>query len=207
MGPMLLTGLVCFGATVAIGLVASSTSRPTRPIAGVPPALRLAIILVAFAAGSAVMGFVIGLLAVEMGAVSGPLDGLLAALPAMAGGSIGLGMIMRQIGQMDRQAAMFGAVYIVGLAVLGAVLAVLAFLTLRESPAAQGDWPFVLLGLASGAAALGIGVSGSRSIRSIEGADETTATAIVKRQIRRVVPLQAVAVSASAIAILLVVRV
>lgn len=204
MGPMLMTGLACFGTAIAVGLLATSTSRPAEATAGASPSRSLAIVLIAFAMGSAVMGVVVGLLAIETTGVPDPASGVYAAGPAIVGAIIGLGLIVRGAGDVDLPTACFAALFLLGLASLGATVALLAMFIPTGGAAAPSDWPFVVLGLASGASALGIGITGSRSLQAMKGSDEPTAKAISARQIRRCLPLQVVAIGATVIAILLI---
>ncbi|MEO8437987.1 MAG: hypothetical protein ABI562_05970 [Chloroflexota bacterium] len=204
MGPMLMTGLAVFGATIALGLIASNTPRSTGPTRDPASPRGLAIILMAIALGIAVLGVVVGLLAIFRGETSDPSSGLLATGPAVAGAILGLGLIVRRVGNTDPTATAYGVANIIGQGVLGAVVAVLAVLVVEEGTGKPADWPFVILGLASAAAALGIGLTGARSLQALAGADESTAKAIRARQISRCLLFQAVGVGASVVAILLV---
>jgi hypothetical protein len=79
-----MTGLSCFGAAVALGLISPATWPPDEaPVSRqVPTGRSLAISHMAFSMGVGVLGTVVGLLAVVVaGAVAEPADGLLAAGP------------------------------------------------------------------------------------------------------------------------------
>ena len=205
MGPLLFTGLACFGGAVAIGLVAASTSRPVGVTGEAAASRGLAIVLMAFAQGIAVLGVVIGLLAVTLGAVRDPAGGLLAAGPAVAGAVVGIGLIVRRAASSDAQVSIVAAMFIVGMAVLGIVVALLGVFIVEVERSTLSDWPFVILGFASGASAIAIGVTGTRTVPKMTGADDQTRKALQSAQISRIVPFEAIAVGCSGIGILLVV--
>lgn len=205
MGPMLMTGLTCFGAAVAIGLLAAATSQPTTPTIGPSPSRSLAIISMAIAAGSGVLGVVVGLIAVVSGAVADPSTGVLAAAPAILGGVIGLGLIVRGAGSLDGAIVLYAALFLLGMATLGPVVALMATFIPGDGGTPPSDWPFVILAVAAGGSALAIGLMGARSLQALAGADESTAKAIVVRQISRSLPFQLVGIGATVIAILLLV--
>jgi hypothetical protein len=204
MGPMLMTGIACFGAGVAIALLATATARHAESSVGLPISTRSAILLMAFPQGIAVLGVVVGLLAVTAGAVSNPEGGLLVGGPAVAGAIVGLGVLVRSGQDSDQRVRKMGAAYIAGLGVLGVVVASLAFTLAGSRTTSLIDWPFPILGLASGSSALAIGIIGARAIRSMIGVDDPTGKALQAAQISRLLPFEAVAVGASAIAIVLV---
>jgi hypothetical protein len=199
MGALLMTGLASFGAAVAIGLLAAGTSRPTRTASR-----SLAIVQMAFCEGIAVLGTMVGLLAVMTGAVPDPAGGLLAAGPAAAGAIVGLGLVVRHRPDSDPGVSTMGAMFVVGLAVLGIVVALLAFLIPQVGTTTLTGWPFIILGPVSAASALAIGVTGARALGSMAGADEETAKAIAARQISRGALFQLPAIGASVVAILLI---
>ena len=84
MGPLLMTGLSAFGAAVALGLISTGTWPPDgAPVSRqVPTGRSLAIILMAFCMGVAVLGTVVGLLAIFVAVVLG---GILAVVLLASG--------------------------------------------------------------------------------------------------------------------------
>lgn len=199
MGALLMTGLASFGAAVAIGLLAAGTSRPAGTVSR-----RLAIVQMAYCQGIAVLGTVVGLLAVTAGAVPDHAGGLLAAGPAAAGAIVGLGLVVRHRLRSDPGISTFGAMFVVGLAILGIVVALLAVFFRDVGTTTLTDWPFIILGPVSTASALAIGVTGARALGSMMGADEETAKVIAAAQISRSVLFQLAAIGASVVAILLI---
>ncbi len=199
MGPLLMAGLACGGAAVAISLLAAGTSRPAGTASR-----GFAVVQIAFCQGIAVLGVVAGLLAVFAGAVPDPAGGLLAAGPAAAGAIVGLGLVVRHRHGSDAGVSTIGAMGIVGLAVLGIVVALLAFVIPVVGTTTLSDWPFIILGPVSGASALAIGVTGARALGSMTGADEETAKVIAAAQISRGALFELAAIGASVVAILLI---
>ncbi len=206
MSALAMTGLACFGAATAIGLVASSTVPTVAVRRGAPSIRGLAIILMAFCEGIAVLGIVVGLLAIDSGLVQDPSSGILAAGAAIVGALVGIGLILANWGRSDRSVAVPGILFVAGLAMLGIVIAVLADVIDRIGTGSVAGWPFAVLGTASALAALAIGVTGTAAIRSMIGKDEADMKAIVAAQISRCALFQMVGVGASVIAILLVFR-
>jgi hypothetical protein len=204
LGPLLLTGMACFGAAVANGLLAASTSRPAVEAAAATRSRRLAILSIVFASGIGIQGVVAGLLAIFLGEVRGPTAALLAAGPAVVGAIVGLGLIVRRAGTLDARVSTLAVAQIILLAVLGIVVALLAVIIVEEGTTRISDWPFVLLGLAAGASAFAIGATGAWVIPTMTGTDESTATAMYSAQIARFLPFEAVGFGASTIAVLLV---
>ncbi len=208
MGPLLMTGLSCFGGAVALGLIAEATWPPDGAPVGrrVPTGRSLAFILIAFCVGVATLGTVVGLLAVfEAGAVTDTAFGLLAAGPAVGGGLIGLVLVARHWRAGDPRISAFAAVNVLGVAVLGCVVALMALFVVEEAPKDLTDWPFAILGLVSATSALAIGVTGASAVRALRGVDEHTAKAIASAEISRCALLQVAFVGASAAAIVLIV--
>jgi hypothetical protein len=207
-GPLLMTGLSCFGAAVALGLISTGTWPPDEaPVSRQAPTGRsLAIIFMAFSMGTAVLGTVVGLLAIFVARdVADPADGLLAAGPAVIGGIIALALVARQRGAGDPRISTLAAVYILNIVGLGTVVALLA-LFIVEGPARDlAGWPFVILGLINGASALATGATGATAVRAMRGVDEQTRKAIAQAQISRSGLIQIPFVAASAIAIALIV--
>src|SRR5439155_12515550 len=180
MGPRLMTGLACFGAAVAIGVVASSQARAQDP-AEAKAGRRLAIILIAFAMGSGVLGVVIGLVAIFFGEVRDPTSGLPAGVPAILGAIIGLGLVARHAGETDRWTSIIGAIEIVAVAMLGIVVASLAVLIAEIGRPPPPDWPFVILGVATATSAIGLARTGRAALRVLPGTSDVQAKAIVRR--------------------------
>jgi F0F1-type ATP synthase membrane subunit c/vacuolar-type H+-ATPase subunit K len=181
MGPLLLTGLVCLGGSVALGLLTSNmprlgvnSERDTR-VRG------LFAVQAAFINGMAILGVVVGLLAVDLGH---PVGGFLAAGPAAAGAIIGVAIAL-DAGGLDRRASSLGLSFIAGLGVLGVVAGLIA--TLVDGPGATSvvDWPFVVLGLIGGASALGVGLTGGVALRATEGVDADAVKSIQIAQLTR----------------------
>jgi hypothetical protein len=160
----------------------------------------------AFCMGAAVLGTVVGLLAIFVASdVTDPADGLFAAGPAAIGGIIGLALVARQRAAGDPRISTLAAIYILNIVVLGIVVALLA-LSIVEGPTKDlADWPFVVLGLISGASALAIGATGATAVRAMRGVDEQTRKAIAQAQISRSGLIQIPFVVASALAIALIV--
>lgn len=208
MGPLLMTGLSCFGAAVALGLISTGTWPPDEaPVSRqVPTGRTLAFILMAFSLGVGVLGTVVGLLAIFVaGDVADPANALLAAGPAVIGGIIGLALVARQWGAGDSRISTLAAVDILSVVVLGIVVALLTVFIVQQPTKDLADWPFVILGLINGASALAIGATGATAVRAMRGVDEQRGKAIVKAQISRTSLIQITFVAASAIAIALIV--
>ena len=207
MGPLLMTGLSAFGAAVGLGLIAAGTWPPDGAPASrqVPTSRGLAIILMAFCLGAAVLGTVVGLLAIFIaGEVTDPVAGLLAAGPAAVGGLIGLVLVARHWRVGDPRISTLSAVYILNIVALGIVVAMLVLFIVEEPTKDLTDWPFVVCGLINGTCALAIGASGGTAVRAMRGADEQAGTAIVRAQISRNGLLQVPIIASSAIAIALI---
>jgi hypothetical protein len=208
MGPLAMTGLSGFGAAIAIGLIAAASWPADEPAGGhqAASARGLAVILMAFCLGIAVLGTVVGLLAIFVaGAVTDTADGLFAAGPAVVGALIGLALIARHWRVADRGTAAFAAVYVFAIANLGCVVALLGVFVVEPAAKSLADWPFVILGFVSGATALAFGATGATAVRSMQGADESAAKAIVAAQISRSALLQIVFTTAGVVAVLLIV--
>ena len=207
MGPLLMTGLSCFGAAVALGLISTGTWPPVGEPVGrqVQTGRGLAFILMAFSLGVAALGTVVGLLAILVAGDVDPADGSLAAGPAVADGIIGMVLVVRHRRIGDPSVTTLAAVYVLGIANLGIVVALLALFIVEEPTKSLTDWPFVILGLISGVSALAIGATGASAVRALRVVDEQTATAIVQGQISRVVVIQVPIIGAAAVAIALIV--
>lgn len=207
MGPLLLTGLATGGAAIAIGLTAASATRTTRSALPAPPSRRLAVILMAFAEGSGVWGVVIGLLAVTTGEVDARgAAPIVAPVLALVGAAIAFLAMIRNFGNLDPRFAPIAIMFIIGLAVLALVVAILA-ITIRERGARVPEtWPFAILGLVVAGSVIGLGMSGARSLRAIAGLDDSAAVAVSSKAILRCLPFQVVAIGAFVLAILLIVQ-
>jgi hypothetical protein len=207
-GPLLMTGLSCFGAAVALGLISTGTWPPDEaPVSRqVTTGRSLAFILMAFSMGVAVLGTVVGLLAIFVaGYVADPAKALLAAGPAVIGGIIALALVARQRGAGDPRISTLAAVYILNIVVLGIVVALLTLFIVQEPAKDLADWPFVILGLINGASALATGATGATAVRAMRRVDEQRGKAIAQGQISRSGLIQVPFVAASAIAIALIV--
>lgn len=199
MGAMLLTGLACLGAELGHARLV------TRSSAQVNDAVRrFTIIALALPEGLAVIGVVVGLLAVFAGKVQDPTTSLLAAGPAVLGGLIALAVILRDRSEHDSRLVAIGAAYVVGLAVLGAVVAALAMLVTDVAPTPVTDWPLVVLGPIVGLAALSIGWLAAGSIGRITAAPLAAANEAVARSFSRLFVAQMIGVAAGATAIALI---
>ena len=203
MGPMLMTGLACFGAAVAIGLLARATWQPTATVVDATTR-SLAYILMAFAEGVAVVGIVVGILAVNAGVVTDPAVGVLAAGPAVLGVVVGMTLVVGAAARSDPQMSFFGVLFIVPLGVLGVVVALLATFLVADAASNLVVWPFLLLAPACAASALAVGMSGGVAIRSMRGVDEPTAVAIHAEGVSRCARFVAVALVSTVIAIALI---
>jgi F0F1-type ATP synthase membrane subunit c/vacuolar-type H+-ATPase subunit K len=207
MSPLSLTGLACFGAAIAIGLIASGTWRPVaEPVRSQPSARGLAVISMAFCEGGAVLGVVVGLIAATTGLVPDPADGVLAAGPAVAGALVGLGLILAKRRQIDPKVAEPAAAFIVGIAVLGIVVALMARYLHEPDSMSVATGPFALLGLINAASTLAMGVTSSRAVASLEGADASATTSIAKRQVSRNGVFQLGVIGSTVVALLFVVK-
>ncbi len=205
MGALAMTGLACFGAAIAIGLIASAAPR-TPGNAPVAPGIRgLAMILIAFTMGSAVLGVIVGLLTIFEPGIHDPTSGLLAVASALVGLVVGLGLMARNAGRADPQVSAFAALFIIGTAILAVVVAILAVFIPSEVVTTLANWPFVVLGMASAGATIAIGLSGAAALRSMVGLDDPSAKVFVAKAISRVFPFQAIGIGVSAVAIMLVV--
>ncbi|MEO8470404.1 MAG: hypothetical protein ABI573_12150 [Chloroflexota bacterium] len=208
MGPLVMTGLATFGASMGIGLLMSGTYPTSEPIDGsVPTSRGLAIVLMAFCTGLGVLGVVVGLLAVMLAATIGPNDSLLAAVPAVAGALVGVAMIVRNRPSLNAALVPISISFIVAMAMLGVMVPVIA--TSLGDPGTKHpiDGPFGILGLVSLIASLAIGRTGATAVRSMNGASEEVRRSISGRQIARSGIFQATGVVVTVIAIVMIVRI
>ena len=205
MGPLVMTGLATFGATVGVGLLLSGTYPTTEPIdRRIPSGRSLAIVMMAFSMGIGTLGVVVGLLASMTDGDVGGTAWILAAGPAAAGAIIGIAIIVRNQPTANAQLVPIAVSFVVGMGVLGAVVAMMALTLADVGTKHPISGPFELLGLVSLASAIGIGLTGARAVRSMNGADEASSRTISSRQIMRGALFQAAGVAASAVAIVIV---
>jgi hypothetical protein len=212
-GPLVFTGLALFGAAASIGVVAAASRPPTpggmgasRPgvigsVAMVAPVRRLAMILLAFAMGLGVLGVVVGILVVEGDVRIDPASIALVPGLALTGAAIGFAPVIRNRPDLDPWVVSKAALFATGQVVLAVVVAVLAGL-IRETGAGRAlPEVFLPLGLVSAAGAIGIGIVGAQSLRTLTGVDEPAATALLARAFPRIVPFEMAAVVSTVIAI------
>jgi len=201
MGPLALTGLVCLGAAIGLGLLASQ-ARPATDPADAPRMRGLLTLAAAFIQGIGVLAVVVGLLAVESGKAAGSSSAVLVAGLALAGALLGIALIVRDAGRVDPRAALLGAMFTIGLGTLGAVVGILAIVLDERASTSPPDWLFVAIGLVGGACALAIGRVGSRALMAATARNADLA-AIQARMLRRIVPLAVVGDGAIGVAALI----
>jgi F0F1-type ATP synthase membrane subunit c/vacuolar-type H+-ATPase subunit K len=207
MGPLLLTGLATGGAAIAIGIIAASTTRSTRSVLPAPPSRRLALILTAFVEGSGVWGVVIGLLAVTTGEIDAPgATPIVAPVLAIAGAAVAFVVMVRNLADLDPRYALTAIMFIVGLAVLALVVAIMGIVIHERGARVPESWPFAILGVVMAGSVIGLGATGARSVRAIAGLDDAAAVAVSSKAIARCLPFQVAAVGAAVVAIVLIVR-
>ena len=190
MGPLAMTGLVLLGAAIGLGLLASR-SRPASVRTDAPRIRALLTIAAAFIQGIGVLAVVVGLLAVELGDAAGQSSALVVAGLAVAGALLGIGIIARSAGRVDPQAALLGAMFTIGLGTLGAVTGILAIV-------------LIVVGIVVEVCDLSIGCVGDRALTAATAADADRA-AIRTAMLRRIVPLDVVAIAAIGVGLLLLV--
>jgi hypothetical protein len=205
MGPLLLTGLTILGALIALGMIAAANVAPAAG-AGLSPARRLALIIVAFASGCGVLGIVVGLLAILVGAHLGTGATRLLVSLTVAGALIAPFIVVRSARPLDRwvvvRAGMFGG----GLVVLALVVAVLSLVIHRFASGSTPGSAFLVLGLINAGALIWMGVFGARSIRRVAVIDDESGRFVASRAILRIASLEAIAYAASLVAIVLIIR-
>lgn len=206
MGPLVMTGLAAMGATIGMGWIIASTTRPPTEARDrrVPTASSFAIIVLAFCQSIAILAVVAGLLAIFTYGRIEPGDQVLVAGLAVIGALAGAALIVRARGTADPRVVMIGSSFIGGPAVLGIVVAVLSLTVSDVHPKHPIEGPFALLGVVSLGAALAVGALGARAIRSMEGADDITIRAISSRSISRIALVQIAGIGPSIVAIFLV---
>lgn len=196
-----MTGLVLLGAAIGLGLLASH-SRPASVPADAPRIRAILTIAAAFIQGIGVLAVVVGLLAVELGEAAGQTSALLVAGLAVAGALLGIGLIARTAGRVDPKAALLGAMFVIGLGTLGAVTGILAIVLDERASSLPPDWPFVAIGVISGACALAIGWIGGHALAAASAGDADL-VAIRAGMLRRIVPLALVGDGAIGVAMLM----
>ncbi len=200
MGPLAMAGLVCLGAAIGLGLLTSQA----RPGASLEDRVRirgLMTLAAAFVEGIGVFGIIVGVLSVELGKAAGADSGAVCAALALTGTLVGIGLVARHIDRVDRQAAFLGAMFAMGLGVLGAVAGVLATIADERATSLPQDWPFVTLGAVAGTAALLMGRAGGQALAAAALADPIGLPAIRARFIRGAIPLELFGLGGAAIAI------
>lgn len=206
MGPLIMTGLAALAAAISIGWISASTWRPTEPPArGVPSGRSLAIVSMAFCEGIAILGIVVGLLAVFLAGPVAPGDELLAAALPIAGAVLGLVLVVRDRAMNDPYVAIQAIGFMLGLGILGLVVAYLATIFADTQVGPQLAGPYPILGLAQLVAIAGIAFTSAGSIRSMRGADLVAVRALLARQILRSAVFELVGVGSAVFAIWLIV--
>jgi F0F1-type ATP synthase membrane subunit c/vacuolar-type H+-ATPase subunit K len=200
MGPFLLTGLALAGAAIGIGY-ATASARSGSGL-GAAQARAVAIIGLAFAQGIGVLGVVVGILAIMERDAGDTNSGIVIALVAGAGAAVGLAVVARASGA-ERTIRALGLMYVVGNALLGIVVGILAAI-LGTGTALGFDAVFVILGLVAFAAAIMMGrtTAGALAALSSSAAD---AVEIRRRFLIAVAPSEILGVLAVAGAIVLLI--
>jgi hypothetical protein len=225
-GPMLMTGLACAGALVALALIATSTT-PSTEGPGAPPVKSLfpfsfawatrgarradrpralATILMAYTMGLSVLGVIVGLLGIFL--VEGahePSAGLWAVGPPIVAAVVAARSLVGHRRTARREVLVTAAFYSFGVLDLSFVVALLGVFIIGHGSNSPPDWPFLILGTASGLASVALGRSGARALMSMAGVDDEQAKAILGAALIRGIGFQTVGVVASAIGIVLIV--
>jgi hypothetical protein len=163
----------------------------------------MAILAMAFVGGSAVLGVVVGLVAIMVGARLGAGSTRLLLTLTLAGVLIGAFMVLRSRGRLDRSTVTEAAFWGAALAVLGVVVAILSLVIHRFSIGSAPEWVFLILGLVAAGGAIGVGLVGSRAINEVDRLGGEAARTATSRAIRSMVPFQVGYVAASFVAIAL----
>lgn len=213
MGPLVITGVACFGAAVGIGLITAAAGGAIRQGAE-PRALGgLYLTLTAFIEGIGVLGAVIGILAIVFARVGGASAAIVAAVPAVGGAVAGLIRASSAFGARMPLLAL-GIPLIAGLGILGVLVGALAVLNGEGQPIQGDTLPFATVGLVLFAVAIGHGESGARGFDELGDISSGGASAmgtpgaaesIRMRTIRRASILQMATVVAVAVAVILIV--
>ncbi len=200
MGPLAMTGLICLGAAIGLGLL-TAQARPVARLADPAPARSIMVTAAAFIEGIGVLGVVAGVLAVVLGKAAGASSGALVTGLGLSGTLIGIILIVRHADHVDRQAALLGAMFAMGLGVLAAVVGTLAIVLDERATTIPPDWSFVVVGLVSGAAALLMGRAGGQALAAAAVAEIGALPAIRTTFLRRLLPLELFGLGGAAIAI------
>jgi hypothetical protein len=159
----------------------------------------------AFCQGIAVLGIVAGLLAIYLDGPVAGIDEVLAAGLPIAGVVLGLALILRARATTDRPVAIQAIGFVLGLGVLGPIVAVLATISADNLVDTGFPGPYLILGLAQLGAILGIARTSAGSIQSMRGADLGAARAIMARQMVRSAIFELVGAGSAVTAIWLVI--
>jgi hypothetical protein len=159
----------------------------------------------AFCEGLAILGVVAGILAIYTGGPVAVSDEVLAAALPIAGAVLGLVLVARDRATTDPLVAIQATSFIIGLGVLGPVVAFLGSMSASNRVITGNFAPYLILGLTQLLAILGIALTSAGSIRSMRGADIVATRAILSRQIVRSATFELVGVGSVVIAIWLVV--
>ena len=205
MGPLLMTGLNIFGATVGVGLVAARMRPLAAPAAEPPTPRNLAMTAIAFCSGIGVLGAVVGILAIEYGLASDPAGPIAAIVPALLGAVIGLAIVARHWSETDRTVASIGVLFIGSQAVLAVVVGTLSVVLRESAGAALNPWLFAALGTVAAGSTIALGLTGARGVETMAAAPTADARRVMSRQMTRIVPFEIVGVVATFAAIALVV--
>ena len=185
MGPLAMTALAGFGGAVSIGWISAQTRPSVKPpVRGQPSARSLAVIAMAFCEGMAILGVVVGLFGIFMHGPIGTGDEAIAAGLPMGGAALGLVLLFSNLSRSDLAVALQASVFIVGLGVLGGVVALLATF-IAVAPSGQGSWVYPALGFALLLATGGVAITGARAIEAAQGADAAKTKLIADQVVRR----------------------
>jgi hypothetical protein len=155
----------------------------------------------AFCEGIAILGVVAGILAIYTGRAVAPIDEVLAAVLPIAGVVLGIVMVVRDRATSDSRVAIQATSFILGLGVLGPVVAFLGSISASNRVDPGDPGLYLILGLAQLIAILGIALTSATSIRSMRGADIVATRVIFARQILRSAIFELVGVGSFVIAI------
>jgi hypothetical protein len=204
MGPLLLAGMAIFGATIAIGIIAAGTPNAGSSLLGMPPARRLALVLIAIAEGCGMIGVVTGLVAVLSGVRIDPASIATSVVIAFAGAVTGLAQLIRNSSDLDHWIVPRAAVFIGSLGALSVSVAILAAFISEPGGATPPSWAFLVLGAVSAVGSIGIGIVGTRSIADMASVDDVAARVLMSRTIARILPFEFLAVGSSMLGIVLI---
>jgi F0F1-type ATP synthase membrane subunit c/vacuolar-type H+-ATPase subunit K len=199
-GPMLLTGLACCGAAIAIGWMTTAATADRGIVDANRTRRGATVIAMAMAEGLGILGVVVGLLDINVRAVESGPAGFLAALPAVAGSLISLALIEKD--GFRGPVTVLGLMFSGGLGSLGVVVGALASI-LSGTGTPPLDAPFIALGVLMAAAALAIAAVGAPMIREIVTTDVDELQRAQVRLVRTIAPYQFVGVFSAAVALLI----